>query len=91
MKALVNLGLLFIVLFLAGWEFFLVTIVTCIVVLVGRYFFKKLYWDKPHRAAERERKYQEELQRIYDEWERECNESSKRCLERLRKYSDHDS
>lgn len=91
MKALVNLGLLFIVLFLAGWEFFLVTIVTCIVVLVGRYFFKKLYWDKPHRVAERERKYQEELQRIYDEWERECNESSKRCLERLRKYSDLDS
>lgn len=47
MKALVNLGLLFIVLFLAGWELFLVTIVSCIIVLVGRYFFKKLYWDKP--------------------------------------------
>lgn len=35
MKALVNLGLLFIVLFLAGWEFVLVTIVSCIVVLVA--------------------------------------------------------
>lgn len=87
MKALVNLGLLFIVLFLAGWEFVLVTIVSCIVVLVGRYFFKKLYWDKPHRVAERERKYREQVKRETEQRLKEEKEFAERCYQNWKKQN----